>query len=149
VQRDIRETALYRETEALYRSFRRPGSGLIADAMEISAHGQRAVFTGTLIDSGNEAASRVCLTDLTNGDTRVLTFGPNTDRAPKLSPDGKQIAFLSDRRKAGDFQLVAQRPPHPPRRRRARCGPRRRTGRRGEQDGTGRSALAADGRHRG
>src|ERR1700677_2707203 len=73
--------------------------------MEISAHGHRAVFTGTLIDSGNESASRICLTDLTNGDTRVLTFGPNTDRAPKLSPDGKQIAFLSDRRKAGDFQL--------------------------------------------
>jgi dipeptidyl aminopeptidase/acylaminoacyl peptidase len=105
VQRDIRETALYRETESLYRSFRRPGSGLIADAVEISAHGKQAVFTGTLIDSMNEAASRICLTDLTSGDTRVLTLGPNTDRAPKLSPDGRQIAFLSDRRKAGDFQL--------------------------------------------
>ena len=103
--RDIRDTPLYRETEALYRTFRRPGSGLIADAAEISAHGTRAVFTGTLVDSANEAVSRVCVTDLTTGDTRVLTFGPNTDRAPKLSPDGRQIAFLSDRRKAGDFQL--------------------------------------------
>ena len=105
MQRDIRDTPLYRETEALYRAFRRPGSGLIADAAEISANGSRAVFTGTLIDSANEAVSRICLTDLASGDTRVLTFGPNTDRAPKLSPDGRQIAFLSDRRKAGDFQL--------------------------------------------
>jgi len=105
VLRDIRETPIYRETEALYRAFRRPGSGLIADAAEISAHGGRAAFTGTLIDSGNEAISRICLTDLTTGDTRVLTFGPNTDRAPQLSPDGRRIAFLSDRRKAGDFQL--------------------------------------------
>jgi dipeptidyl aminopeptidase/acylaminoacyl peptidase len=105
VQRDIRETQLYRETESLYRAFRRPGSGLITDAAEISAQGTRAVFTGTLIDSGNEAASRVCLTELTNGATRVLTFGPNTDRLPKLSPDGRQVAFLSDRGKAGDFQL--------------------------------------------
>ena len=105
MQRDIRDTALYRETEALYRTFRRPGSGLIADAAEISAHGSRAVFTGTLVDSGNEAASRICVTDLPSGDTRVLTFGPNTDRAPKLSPDGRIIAFLSDRRRAGDFQL--------------------------------------------
>ncbi len=105
MQRDIRETPLYRETESLYRVFRRPGSGLIADAAEISAQGQRAVFTGTLIDSGNEAAARICLTDLASGDTRVLTFGPHTDRLPKLSPDGRQIAFLSDRRKAGDFQL--------------------------------------------
>ena len=105
MQRDIRDTPLYRETEALYRTFRRPGSGLIADAAEISAHGTRAVFTGTLIDSGNEAISRVCLTELGSGDTRVLTFGPNTDRTPKLSPDGRQIAFLSDRGRAGDFQL--------------------------------------------
>jgi dipeptidyl aminopeptidase/acylaminoacyl peptidase len=105
MRRDIRETPLYREAEALYRTFRRPGSGLIADAAEVSVHGNRAVFTATLVDSGNEALSRVCLTDLATGDTRVLTFGPNTDRAPKLSPDGQQIAFLSDRRKAGDFQL--------------------------------------------
>ena len=105
MQRDIRDTALYRETESLYRTFRRPGSGLIADASEISAQGTRAVFTGTLVDAGNEAISRVCLTDLTTGDTRVLTFGPNTDRSPKLSPDGKHIAFLSDRCRPGDFQL--------------------------------------------
>jgi dipeptidyl aminopeptidase/acylaminoacyl peptidase len=105
MQRDIRDTPLYRETEALYRIFRRPGSGLIADAAEVSAHGSRAVFTGTLVDSANEAVSRICLTDLTSGDTRVLTFGPNTDRMGKLSPDGRHIAFLSDRRKAGDFQL--------------------------------------------
>jgi len=105
VQRDIRDTALYRETESLYRAFRRPGSGLISDAAEISAHGNRAVFTATLIDSANEAASRICLTELARGDTRVLTFGPNTDRTPKLSPDGRQVAFLSDRGKAGDFQL--------------------------------------------
>ncbi|MGH8181829.1 MAG: S9 family peptidase, partial [Steroidobacteraceae bacterium] len=58
-----------------------------------------------LVDAGNEAASRVCLTDLTTGDTRVLTFGPNTDRLPKISPDGRHIAFLSDRFRPGDFQL--------------------------------------------
>ncbi|MFI4886250.1 MAG: S9 family peptidase [Steroidobacterales bacterium] len=105
MQRDIRETALYRETESLYRAFRRPGSGLIADAAEVSANGDRAVFTGTLVDSANESTSRICLTDLGSGDTRVLTFGPNTDRCPKLSPDGRQVAFLSDRRKPGDAQL--------------------------------------------
>ena len=49
--------------------------------------------------------TRICQVDLTSGDTRVLTFGPNTDRLPKFSPDGRQVAFLSDRHKAGDFQL--------------------------------------------
>ena len=105
MQRDIRDTELYREAESLYGVFRRPGSGLIADAAEISAHGSQAVFTGTLVDAGNEALSRICLTDLASGDTRVLTYGPNTDRLPKLSPDGQRIAFVSDRLKSGDFQL--------------------------------------------
>ncbi|MGA7539109.1 MAG: S9 family peptidase [Steroidobacteraceae bacterium] len=105
MQRDIRETALYREAESLYGSFRRPGSGLIVDATELSAQGNWAVFSGTLVDSGNESVSRICLTDLASGATRVLTFGPNTDRAPKLSPDGRHVAFLSDRRRSGDFQL--------------------------------------------
>jgi dipeptidyl aminopeptidase/acylaminoacyl peptidase len=62
------------------------------------------VFTGTLVDAGNEAVTRVCLTDLRTGDTRVLTLGPNIDRSPKFSPDGRQIAFLSDRCKPGDYQ---------------------------------------------
>jgi len=105
VQRDIRETALYREAEKLYAGFRRPGSGLIVDATEISAQVDRAVFSGTLVDSGNESVSRICLTDLASGATRVLTFGPNTDRLPKLSADGRHIAFLSDRLRPGDFQL--------------------------------------------
>ncbi len=104
--RDIRETPLYREAEALYRHFRRAGSGLIADAAEISAHGERAVFSGTLVESPDrDGASRICLTDLASGDTRVLTFGPNTDRLPKLAPDGRRVAFLSDRAKPGNFQL--------------------------------------------
>jgi dipeptidyl aminopeptidase/acylaminoacyl peptidase len=105
VQRDIRETPLFRESESMSRAFRRPGSGLISDAAEISAQGGRAVFTGTLVNSANEPLSRICLIDLSSGDTRVLTFGPNTDRAPKLSPDGSQIAFLSDRTNPGEFQL--------------------------------------------
>ena len=45
------------------------------------------------------------MTDLATGDTRRLTFGPNADRLPKYSADGLRIAFLSDRHRAGDFQL--------------------------------------------
>lgn len=108
VQRDIRETDGYREAETLFRALRRPGSGQISDAAELHASpdGKRAVFAGTIMDNLESApTTRIALTDLTTGDTRVLTFGPNLDRMPKFSPDGRQIAFLSDRRKSGDFQL--------------------------------------------
>lgn len=39
VERDIPESALHGETESLYRAFRWPGTGLIADAAEISPGG--------------------------------------------------------------------------------------------------------------
>ena len=106
--KDARETALYREAEALYTALRQPGTGQISDAAEVhvSPDERYVVFAGTLLDA-LEAASptRICLTDLVSGDTRVITFGPNVDRLPKFSPDGRYIAFLSDRHQAGDFQL--------------------------------------------
>jgi len=108
MQKDLRESPLYREAEALYKSLRQPGTGQISDAAEVHASpdGRQAVFAGALLDTLNGTpTTRICLTDLSLGDTRVLTFGPNTDRLPKFSPDGQHVAFLSDRHKAGDFRL--------------------------------------------
>jgi dipeptidyl aminopeptidase/acylaminoacyl peptidase len=34
-----------------------------------------------------------------------LSFGPNTDRLPIYSPDGRRVAFLSDRLNVGNFRL--------------------------------------------
>src|SRR5690348_8586767 len=49
--------------------------------------------------------TRIAMTELATGNTRVLTFGPHDDRLPKFSPDGRSIAILSDRHQMGDFQL--------------------------------------------
>ena len=108
MQRDIRTTALYDEAEEIYRRFRRPGTGQISDAAEVQASpdGRQVVFSGTLVDTlEGTPPTRICRTDLATGDTQVLTFGPNVDRLPKFSPDGRRIAFLSDRAKRGDYQL--------------------------------------------
>lgn len=105
---DIRASALYREAEALQRSLKGPGAGQICDAAEVNASpdGSHAVFAGALYDKlEGSPPTRICRVDLTSGDTRVLSFGPNTDRLPKYSPDGQHIAFLSDRLRPGDFQL--------------------------------------------
>jgi dipeptidyl aminopeptidase/acylaminoacyl peptidase len=108
MNKDIRDTALYREAEDLFKAIRQPSTGQISDAAEVHASpdGRQALFSGTLMDKlEGTPPTRICRVDLASGETRVLTFGPNTDRSPKYSPDGRQVAFLSDRVKAGDFQL--------------------------------------------
>ncbi len=106
--RDIRDTVGYREAEALLRELRQPGTGQISDAIEanVAPDGHRVLFTGTIVESLTGAApTRICSADLATGETRVLTLGPNSDRLPKFSPSGREAAFLSDRHRAGDFQL--------------------------------------------
>ena len=107
-QTNLRETSLYREAEALHRALRRPGAGQISDASELSVSpdGKHVVYAGAVVEALQGAApTRICLTELSDGDTRIVTGGPNCDRMPKFSPDGRHIAFLSDRHRAGDFQL--------------------------------------------
>ena len=108
MKKDLRDTPLYQEVEALFQAFRQPGSGQISDAAEVhpSPDGKYAVFSGSILDKlEGTPSTRICRIDLQSGDVNVSTFGPNTDRLPRYSPDGRLIAFLSDRHKAGDFQL--------------------------------------------
>lgn len=107
-ERDIRETALFREIEGLCAALRRPGTGQISDAAEVHVApcGTRAVFAATIVDELEGALpTRIALADFSTGNIRVLTSGPRVDRLPKFSPDGRQVAFLSDRDNPGDFQL--------------------------------------------
>jgi dipeptidyl aminopeptidase/acylaminoacyl peptidase len=108
MEKDERLTSLFADAEAAMRALRRPGTGQLSDAAEVSLapDGGRIAFSGTLLDRLEGGfPTRICTTDVASGETRVLTFGPNTDRLPKFSPDGTRIAFLSDRARAGDFQL--------------------------------------------
>src|SRR6185312_15503886 len=68
--------------------------------------GRQVVFTASLFDRlDGLAVTRIGQVDLGSGELRILTDGPNTDRLPKYSPDGRLVAFLSDRGRVGDFQL--------------------------------------------
>jgi Tol biopolymer transport system component len=108
MERDIRGSSRYVEIKSLIEALRQPGTGQISDASEVnvSPDGKYAVFAATIVDDFDGAPpTRIGLIDLISGATRVMTFGPETDRLPRYSPDGARVAFLSDRKKAGDFQL--------------------------------------------
>lgn len=112
-RKDIRNTASYEEAHAFYAAIRQPGTGQISDAAEVhaSADGREVVFTGSIVNElHGSPPTRICHIDLGSRQTRVLTDGPHTDRLPKFSPDGQQVAFLSDRHKSGDFQLYLLNP---------------------------------------
>jgi dipeptidyl aminopeptidase/acylaminoacyl peptidase len=51
------------------------------------------------------AKSAIWVVETAGGEPRQLTTGPRTDSLPRWSPDGRTLAFLSDRRKDGQRQV--------------------------------------------
>lgn len=68
--------------------------------------GRQVAFTGTFLhELQGVPTGRICIADLDSGALRVVSFGPNQDLTPKFSPDGRWLAFRSDRSAGGQFQV--------------------------------------------
>ncbi len=72
---------------------------LVSDA-QISPGGERVVCVVKTIDrEKNKYLSHLYLCDLRTGEVRQFTSGEVSDSQPRWSPDGKSIAFVSNRQK--------------------------------------------------
>ncbi len=104
MERDLRQTSPYREVEEHFRRLFEPSFGRIsgADDPAPSPDGRTLAFTGSKIEKfEGSPVTRVCTADVESGEIREITHGPNSDRAPRWSPDGRRLAFLSDRERKG------------------------------------------------
>lgn len=73
---------------------------------EISPDGKNVVFSVQWVNKKNEKKfSNLWMTSSRGGHLRQFTFGDWVDSTPKWSPDGKLIAFLSNRKSDKQSQL--------------------------------------------
>lgn len=65
---------------------------------EISPDGRRVAFVVTRLDSATDSyRSAIWVVDATGGEPRQFTAGAKRDTSPRWSPDGRWLAFLSER----------------------------------------------------
>jgi dipeptidyl aminopeptidase/acylaminoacyl peptidase len=108
MDRDLRQTPLYREIEEYFRKLHEPAFGRVSGAAEPapSPDGRRIAFTGSkLAKLEGLPETRVCLVDLETHVMEEITAGPGNDARPQWSPDGTRLAFLSDRQQRGRNRL--------------------------------------------
>src|SRR5438445_1605633 len=108
MDRDLRDTPIYKEVEEFYRRALGPGFGRISEAADPSPspEGHWFAFVGSHLDDlEGLPRARVYLVRPDGSGLARATNGPNDDSNARWSPDGRTLTFQSDRAEEGRFQV--------------------------------------------
>ena len=110
MDRDLRETPLYKEVEDFYRLALGPGFGHPSDVSDPrpSPDGRWIAFRGDQWERlDGHSVGRIGLAAADGSSVRTITGGPHDDDQARWSPDGRTLTFRSDRASEGRYQLYA------------------------------------------
>lgn len=110
MDRDLRDTPLYKDVEDFYGRALGPGFGRFSDLSDPrpSPDGRWIAFRGDVLERfEGHPVGRVGLAAVDGTSHRRITDGPNDDDQPRWSPDGRTLTFRSDRAATGKHQLYA------------------------------------------
>jgi dipeptidyl aminopeptidase/acylaminoacyl peptidase len=108
LQTDLRDTELFKRIRQADADWLRPGSGQPSDLYDLALSPDGRIIAGSGVVAEvleGTLPQRIFLLDVANGALRMVSSGPGTDSAPKWSPDGRTLAYLSDRHEPGVSQL--------------------------------------------
>ncbi|GAA3573299.1 S9 family peptidase [Amycolatopsis ultiminotia] len=103
---DLETTTAYRKVTEHLQALHEPAFGRPHAIREphVTRDGERVVVTGAVLDELSGLPRTVVYTT-EDGELRAVSAGRGSARGARFSPDGNMLAFLSDRREAGVFQL--------------------------------------------
>jgi dipeptidyl aminopeptidase/acylaminoacyl peptidase len=103
---DVRDSDAWSAVEDYFTRSLAPSFGTPHRALEIAAtnDGSRIAFTGIVYDR-LEGLARSGVFAVEDGAVVAVSSGRGSSRLPRFAPDGQSMFFLSDRVKAGVFQL--------------------------------------------
>ncbi len=106
MRKDLRESPQYAAVAEHLRRLHEPAFGQPHHVTDLvaTADAGRIVVTGSVYDE-LDGLPRTALYEVRDGALRALTSGGGSAKAARFAPDGSALAFLSDRAKAGVFQL--------------------------------------------